>query len=397
MSAGPGARAMRLLILMLAPFAFATGTFVFAGVLAPMAGDLGVSVSAAGQLQAGFALACAIAGPVLALATARRGRKAMLLVALGGVTLFNALSALAPGYGTLMATRIAAGVLGSMTIPMASTIAVALVGPERRARALALVYGGISLAFLSGIPLGTLAGTAFGWEASFWLAAGLGAAVLIAAALVLPDVPAPPAPEGGALARVRAWPVPGYLLVTLMAFAAIFSVVGYVGPVITRLTGFGGGGIGALQMITGAGSMLGLVVGTRMAERGVSRPLVLLFAAILLAQVLLSAGLLGGAAGGAGLAICVTGMALGSTALFGTAPIVQSRLAGAAGPAATLAFALNGSMVYFGQGLGVVLGGLALARFGLDHVALAGAGVALAGIALALALSRRREVVAAAE
>ena len=380
---------IRLIALMFAPYAFATGAFVFAGVLGPMAEDLGVSLSAAGQLQSAFALACAFGGPVLVTLTARFGRKALLLVALGGLCILNGLSAVAPDYWSLLIARIAAGMLGAMTLPMASTIAVSLVGPERRARALAIVYAGISLAFLSGIPLGTMAGVAYGWAASFWLASIMCAVAGLLVLLLVPAVPNPPAPAGGAFAKVLVWPTTGYLFVTLLAFAAIFTVIGYVGPVVTRLTGFTGGGIGALQALTGLGSLMGLVIGTRLVESGARSPLVMLFVTIAVAQAVFAIGLFGGAQGALGLAVAIVAMALGSSALFGTAPIVQSRLAEAAGPAASLAFALNGSMVYFGQGLGVVLGGLMLAGWGLQSVSLAGILCAVIGIVLALVLRRQ--------
>ena len=279
---------MRFLALMLCPLAFTTGVFVFAGVLDPLAADLGVGVEAAGQLQSVFAISCAIAGPILTLNC--------------------------NGVG------------------------------EGGARALAVVYGGVSLAFISGIPLGSVVGEAFGWRASFWLASALSALACLAVLVFIPKVPAPPPAPKGAFATVLSWPTTGYLLVTMLAFAAIFSAIGYVGPVIGQLTGFSGAGIGAVQMISGLGSFLGLTIGTRMVETRMRGPLFWLFSAVLLSQAIFSVGLIGGWVGSAGLAVAVIGMLIGSISLFGTAPIVKSRLAEAAGPAATLAFALNGSI-----------------------------------------------------
>ena len=381
---------MRFLALMLCPLAFTTGVFVFAGVLDPLAADLGVGVEAAGQLQSVFAISCAIAGPILAILTGRFGRKGLLVGTLAYLAVMNALSSIMPGYGGLLTTRLLAGAFGALTMPMASTIAVALVGPERRARALAVVYGGVSLAFISGIPLGSVVGEAFGWRASFWLASALSALACLAVLVFIPKVPAPPPAPKGAFSAVLSWPTTGYLLVTMLAFAAIFSAIGYVGPVIGQLTGFSGAGIGAVQMISGLGSFLGLTIGTRMVETRMRGPLFWLFSAVLLSQAIFSVGLIGGWVGSAGLAVAVIGMLIGSTSLFGTAPIVQSRLAEAAGPAATLAFALNGSMVYLGQGLGVVLGGVVLAGWGLSYVSVAGMAVAALGILLALRLRAGR-------
>ncbi|EAQ03782.1 major facilitator family transporter [Pseudooceanicola batsensis HTCC2597] len=383
---------MPIFVLMLAPLAFTTGVFVFAGVLTPMAEDLGVSVGAAGQLQSLFTITCAICGPVLALLTGRFDRKRLLVLSLVYLTVMNAASAVMPGFVGLAVTRALTGALGALALPLASTIAVALAGPERRARALAMVYGGITLAFLSGIPLGSAIGEIYGWRSSFWLASGLCAVAGLMTALFVPRTPTPPAVPKGAFGAVLKWPTTGYLLVTLFAFAAIFVVIGFVRPVVSALTGFDGRGVGMVQMVSGVGSFLGLVIGTRMVERPAGSPLIRLFCAIAAAQTVFAVALIGGWTGPAGLAGSVVAMLIGSTSLFATAPIVQSRLAEAAGPAATLAFALNGSMVYLGQGMGVVLGGAMLSSVGLTYISTAGIALAATGLVIALRLKAQRNL-----
>lgn len=381
---------MRFFALMFAPLCMTTGVFVFAGVLEPMADELGVSVSVAGQLQSLFTIACALAGPLLAVATGGFGRKRMLVLTLGFLAVMNAVSAMMTDYTGLAVARVISGALGSLALPMASTIAVILVGPERRARALSIVYAGGSLAFVTGIPLGSTVGEAFGWQACFWLASGLCALGFLMVLVFVPTVPTPPAPPGNAFGAVLAWPTTGFLMVTLIAFTATFSSIGYIGPVVTRLTGLTGHGVGMIQMLSGLGSFLGLTLGTRLIETGARSPLVLLFCGTFLGQGLFAAGLILGMEGNAGLAIAAVSVLTGSTCLFGVAPVVQSRLADAAGPNATLAFALNGSMVYLGQGLGVVFGGAMLAGFGLEYVSTAGMMVAVFGVLLSLSLRRGR-------
>ena len=219
---------MRFFALMLAPLAFTTGVFVFAGVLTPMAEDLGTSIGKAGQLQSLFTITCAICGPILAILTGKFDRKALLLLTLAYLTVMNAASALMPGFTGLAVSRALTGAFGALALPLASTIAVSLVGPEKRARALAVVYGGVTLAFLSGIPLGSAIGEIYGWRSSFWLASGLCAVALLMTLAFVPRVPTPPAPPKGAFKAVMTWPTTGYLLVTLLAFAAIFVVIGFV-------------------------------------------------------------------------------------------------------------------------------------------------------------------------
>lgn len=383
---------MKFFALMLAPLAFTTGVFVFAGVLTPMAADLGTSIGAAGQLQSLFTITCAICGPILAIMTSRYDRKALLMLTLAYLAVMNGVSALMPGFTSLAVSRALTGAFGALSLPLASTIAVALVGQERRARALAMVYGGVTLAFLTGIPLGSAVGEIYGWRASFWLAAVLCAVALLMTAVFVPRVATPPALPKNAFATAMKWPTTGYLMVTLLAFVAIFVVIGFVRPVVSHLTGFDGRGVGMVQMISGLGSFLGLAIGTRMVERNAASPLIWLFASIALSQTVFAIALISGWSGQAGLAGAVIAMLIGSASLFGTAPIVQSRLAEAAGPAATLAFALNGSMVYLGQGLGVVLGGAMLAGVGLTYISTAGIAVALLGILLALRLRAQRNL-----
>lgn len=383
---------MRLACLLLAPFAFTTGAFVFAGVLVPMAADLGVSVRAAAQLQAAFSVSCALAGPVLAGLTARFDRKRLLVASLVLLAVANFASAAMTGYWALFITRILAGVSGSLALPLASTMAVILAGPDRRTRALATVYGGVSLAFMTGIPMGSVIGEALSWHACFILSGGLALVAAVLIRIVVPGVPLPARPPRGAFRAAMAWPAPGYLGITLLAFAGVFTAAGYVGPIVTRLTGFGGTGIGAMQTLTGIGSLLGLVTGTRMVEKGVSRPLARLFLVMIAGQCIFSIALLGGLRDGAGLAACTVAMLLLPLALFGTPPIVQTRLAQVAGPAATVAFAMNGSMVYLGQGLGVMAGGVMLGLYDIDHTTLAGIALATGGLLLGLALGRPTRV-----
>lgn len=384
---------MKFFALMLAPLCMTTCVFVFAGVLDPMAVDLGVSVGVAGQLQSIFTIACAIFGPILAILTGRQRRKALLATTLIAMAILNAASALISDFTSLAVIRFITGAVGSMALPMASTIAIILVGPERRARALALVYAGVSLAFMTGIPLGSVVGEAFGWQASFWLAAGLCAFGFVMVLGFVPQVETPPAPPKGAFAAVLRWPTTGYLLVTLCAFAAIFAAIGYIGPVVTQLTGLTGQGVGAIQMLSGVGSFLGLTLGARLVESKAKAPLIYLFATIFVAQGVFAYALIAQLSGKAGLMAVIAAMLVGSTSLFGTAPIVQTRMADAAGQAATLAFALNGSMVYLGQGVGVMLGGMVLAAYGLEYVSTAGMVLAGLGVLLALALrvSRSRQ------
>ncbi|MFI6743737.1 MFS transporter [Nonomuraea sp. NPDC050451] len=223
----------RLYPLAVGNFAIGTGMFVTAGLLPPISKDLGISSSAAGQLMTVFALAYAVLSPILAALTARLSRRTLLLVALGVFVLGNVLTALAPTYPLVMATRVVAAAGAAMFTPTASGVANALTEPERRGRALALVMGGMTVANAIGVPLGTWLGSVSGWRSTLWLVAGLG---VVGFAWVATVVPAVRIPTSGRL-RERLAPlgdrqVLAVLMTQLLLFAAGFTAYTYIGSLI---------------------------------------------------------------------------------------------------------------------------------------------------------------------
>ncbi|MGN9841426.1 MFS transporter [Nonomuraea sp. H19] len=244
----------RLYPLAVGNFAIGTGMFVTAGLLPPISADLGISQSAAGQLMTVFALAYAVLSPLLAALTARLPRKRLLLLAMGVFVLGNALTALAPTYPLMLATRIIAAAGAAMFTPTASGVANALTVPERRGRALALVMGGLSVASAIGVPLGTLLGTASGWRATLWLVTGLGVIGLVGVAAIVPELRIPSA---GRL-KERLTPladrrVMAVLVTQLLMFAAGFTAYTYIGslfdlPLAAVLWAWGLGGIVGNQL-----------------------------------------------------------------------------------------------------------------------------------------------------
>lgn len=192
---------LRLLLLALGTFAVGTDTMVMAGILGLISRDLDVSVPAAGQLVTVFALAYALLAPVLAALTARWPRRRLLLTALTVFTSANALSALAPTYPLLLATRVLAAAGAALYTPTANAVATSLVPPERRGRALATVLGGMTVATALGVPLGTWIGRT-DWRLTMWLVVALGAAALAGQALLLRELPGAQGAQGAQGARV---------------------------------------------------------------------------------------------------------------------------------------------------------------------------------------------------
>lgn len=380
-------------ILALATFAAATQTLVFVGVLADLAEALGVSVAVAGQLTSAFALTFAVSAPLTASLLAGTERRGLLVFGLLAVSVLNLGAAVAPSFEILLGLRVGAALAGTLVAPVALSAAAALAPPERRGAALATVLAGFTLAFTLGIPVGSALGGAFGWRATFGLASGLALVAAVAIRAVLPRVESEERAGLSNLKAMLAPPVLAPLSITAGSFLSLFTVVAYIGPVVTRTTGLEGAGVGAMQAFVGIGSIFGIIVGGRAADSAPPRAAVLgCLAASATSLALYSAWPTIGA--GLPAEARIAGLAgtilLGAAALFALGPVVQARLVEAADGARNVALATNGSMVFLGQGLGAAVGGAVIGARGVEPLGLVGASLALLTAGLAFGLPRRR-------
>ena len=208
-----------------------TGAFVIAGILKPIADDLHVSIPSTGQAMTTYALATAILVPVALVLTAKLSRKRAMQLALTLFTLGNVVCALSTSLPALLAGRVVMGV-GAMFTPLAAGLAVTMVAPERRGKALALVFLGVSLAYAVGLPLGAWLGFQYGWHVPIIaIAVTSFLALLVITVLVPSDISGPTANFDGLRLVVRSAEIRSTLLVTLLYFIAIFCVFSYIGPV----------------------------------------------------------------------------------------------------------------------------------------------------------------------
>ncbi len=356
----------RVFVLTLCTFAFGSAAFIFAGLLEEMARDLGVSTAVAGQLQTAYVLTSALLGPVAAWALGRVDRK---LVVIAGLTLglvMHLACSLAPNYETLLVFRAFAGLAGAMSGPAASVAAASLVPPERRGSALAMVSGGMTLAFVIGIPIGSVVGAIFDWRATFLVAAALSAIALIGVVFFLPRVPAPPKREGGRLDLAGIWPI---YLTSFLTFAANMTLNLYIAPIVRVGTGVTGAGVAVFQSMIGFGAAAGLWLGGRAADRGAGKAWVLQAIAVQACAMSLHFAATHHALppGLASEALVALAIFLAAAALFSISPVTQSRLMQMTN-GAPVAFALNGSVFSMGQATGATLGGLALASYGVPAI-----------------------------
>ena len=384
----PAVRWLAVLALAVGSFAIGTTEFVAMGLLPDIAASLGISEPTAGHVISAYALGVVIGAPLIAALTARIPRKTLLLGLMAVFTLGNLASVLAPSYGTLMAARFAAGLPHGAFFGAAALVAAHLMGPQNRAKAVAHVMCGLTVATVIGVPMASWLGQALGWRSAFALVVAVGLVTLAALWFWLPArlrtmQSTSPLTELGALRRVQVWLA---LLVGMIGFGGMFAVYTYISTTMTDVAGLPRDLVPLALMVFGIGMVIGNLVGGRLADRSVVRALYL------------SMGTLG-----AVLAVFVFASHNPYTAmvvLFGigasgsaVAPALQTRLMDVARDAQTLAAALNHSALNIGNATGAWVGGLVIAAgYGYTAPAAAGGVLAAAGIlvlTVSLLLQRR--------
>ncbi|MCY0389231.1 MFS transporter [Robbsia sp. Bb-Pol-6] len=266
---------LALLVLALSAFAIGTTEFVIMGLLPDVARNLDISIPAAGWLISGYALGVAIGAPLMAAATARLRRKTALLVLMAIFIAGNILCALAANYGFLMVARIVTALCHGAFFGIGSVAAAGLVPPNRKASAVALMFTGLTLANVLGVPLGTALGQAAGWRTPFWAVAVIGVLAFVGLARVMPAGHDESPPQ--LLAELRAlknWGVAMALLTTMFFSAAMFALFTYIAPILEQITGLAPHGVTWTLFLIGVGLTLGNFIGGRSADRHLGNTLI---------------------------------------------------------------------------------------------------------------------------
>jgi len=273
---------MPLALLALAISAYAIGTteFVVVGLLPTVAGDLNVSLPLAGMVVSVYALGVTFGAPVLTALTGRVPRKPLLLGLMGVFVAGNLLAGISPNYETLLVARVLSAFAHGVFFSVGSTIAADLVPQDRRASAIAMMFSGLTIAIVTGVPLGTWIGQTFGWRATFLAVSGLGViGGLGVAALVPAQLSQPPAAGLGAQLGVLA--KPRLLLafaITALGYGGTFVAFTFLAPILETITGFSSTTVSLVLVLYGAAIAVGNVVGGRLANRRPVRALAWLFA-----------------------------------------------------------------------------------------------------------------------
>lgn len=277
-----------LLALTLSAFAIGTTEFVIVGLIPTIAADLAVSLPSAGALVSLYALGVALGAPLLTALTGRLPRKTLLLVLMALFSAGNLLAWLAPGYASLVAARVLTGLTHGVFFSIASTLATGLVPKEKAASAIATMFSGLTVALVTGVPLGTFIGQHFGWRATFLAVAGLGLLALAGSAAFVPRGIAHARPAA-LLAQAKVLAQPRLLLVyamTALGYGGSFVAFTFLAPMLQERAGFEAGTVGLVMLVYGVSVAVGNLWGGRLADRrGPVAALSLIFA--LLAAVLL--------------------------------------------------------------------------------------------------------------
>ena len=365
-----------LWLLCLVNLIIGTGAFVIGGILTPIAQQLAISEPAAGQAMTAYALSTALLAPLVLLATGRWPRKRALMLALALFTLGNLLCALSDSFATLIAGRVLMG-LGAVFTPIAAGIAVAVVEPAQRGKALVLTFLGISLSYVIGVPLGSWLGLAYEWHTPIWVITGLSLLALIGAALWVPkDIQAPGASFDGLPALLARRDVLSVLGLTLAYFIAIFAVFSYIGPVLQALTPMGREQQSLTLALFGVSGVAGTLIGGAANDRFGARRTLFVQLALLGAMMALLPLTRGS------WPLLMATLLVWGTAGFGMMVPQQSRIAAMAPKQAPMLLSLNTSMLYLGTAAGAIVGGAFATRLGFAQLGWAGLPFVAFGIAI---------------
>ncbi len=368
-----------LLALALGAFALGTGEFTVMGLLPEVAGDLQVSIPEAGHLVSAYAIGVVVGAPLLIAAATRLPRRRALIVMIGLYGVAHLLSAVAPGYHLVMLGRFLSGLPHGAYFGIAAIVAGSLAPPDRRARAMALMFAGLTVANIVGVPLSTLLGQLVGWRWTFAAVGVIGLVAAVAIRFVVPDV----RPEGGrprladelrALTRRPVWLT---LLIAVLGGATLFASYSYVAPMLTDVAGYPAAAITLLLAMFGVGMTVGNAIGARLADTDPMRAI----RGVLAADAVVALALVPAMHHPVSAAIVLF---LFAVTTFSLIPSAQLRIIDGAEGAPHMAAGSMHAAFNMANALGAWLGGVAIALgFGLTSPNVVAALLALAGLGVA--------------
>jgi DHA1 family inner membrane transport protein len=374
---------MPLALYALTAGAFGIGVteFVIMGLLLDVSADLGVSISAAGLLISGYALGVVVGAPILGAISSRWSRKTLLLALMVVFTVGNLACALAPDYWTLMAARVLTAFAHASFFGVGSVVATGLVPANKKASAIAIMFTGLTVANILGVPFGTWLGQAYGWRSTFWAVTLIGILAFVVIALLVPrDSPSNKNEESsqGVLAVLSRRAVLLGLLTTVLSWVGVFAGFTYIAPILTEITGFSEAAVSPILLVFGGGLVVGNLLGGWLADRHLLPTMIgslVALSAVLLAMTV--------AIHQPVLAVIAIGL-FGAAAFATVSPLQMWVLQKAEGAGQGLASSFNIAAFNLGNAIGAWLGGAVIDHGpGLAAVTLVAGVVPLAALAVA--------------
>jgi MFS transporter, DHA1 family, inner membrane transport protein len=379
---------MPLALYALTAGAFGIGVteFVIMGLLLDVSADLGVSISAAGMLISGYALGVVVGAPLLGAISGRWSKKTLLTSLMVVFTIGNLACALAPDYWTLMAARVLTAFAHASFFGVGSVVATGLVPANKKASAIAVMFTGLTVANILGVPFGTWLGQAYGWRSTFWAVTLVGLIAVAVIALLVPrDNPAGDSEEGseGVLAVLGRRAVLLGLATTVLSWVGVFAGFTYIAPILTRITGFSEAAVSPILLVFGGGLVVGNLLGGRFADQRLVPTMLGSLAALSVVLFAMTFAIHSQV-----LAVVAIGL-FGAAAFATVAPLQMWVLDKAEGAGQGLASSFNIAAFNLGNAIGAWLGGFVIDHGpGLGAVTWVAGLVPLAAIAVALAALR---------
>ncbi|GAA0606111.1 MFS transporter [Thalassospira tepidiphila] len=379
-----------ILALALASFGIGTTEFVIMGLLPDVALDLGVSIPDAGLLVTGYALGVTFGAPFLAIATARMDRRRALLLLISIFILGNFLCAIAPDYWLLMAARVVTAFCHGAFFGLGAVVASNLVAPHKRVQAIALMFSGLTLANVLGVPFGTALGQELGWRSTFWAVLAIG---VVAASALYVALPRQIAASTGSLwleaKSLGKKQVLLAMLISVLASASLFSVFTYITPMLQEITGITPRQVTYVLLLFGVGLTVGNYIGGRLGDWRLMPAIIMAFALLIAILALFTETL-------TSVIPAVATVMLWGVVAFALVSPLQMRVVNEASDAPNLASTLNQGAFNLGNAAGAWFGGIAITQ-GVSYQHIPWLGAAIAVLALLATvwshlLDRRDEV-----
>lgn len=370
---------LALYALMAGAFGIGTTEFVIMGLLPEVSRDLMVSIPMAGLLITGYALGVAVGAPIMSILMSKFSRKNSLLWLMGIFTLGNLICAIAPDYTTLMIARVVTSFAHGTFFGIGAIVATDLVSKEKRAFALALMFTGLTVANVVGVPAGTWLGQMLGWRSTFWAVTMIGPIALAALYYLVPkDHHAEKVNVKSEITTLMQPQVIAGLLLTIIADTGLFAVLTYLAPILTDVALFSPTAISPVFLLFGVGMVIGNILGAKLADINLDKTLIgaLIFIIAILASFSLFAH---------NQIAVVSLVGLLGVAGFAAVPSLQIKILEKASGAPTLASAMNIGAFNIGNAAGAWVGGLVISHgLGLTAIGWIAASIVSLGLVLAV-------------